>query len=163
MKRIIDLLKTVNRPGVDNVVKYIQDSDFATARCRQHHTYKGGLVDHLLEVYEIMMREHSHLPKESIIVCALLHDLDKAKLRGWYFRGEHPACVIPILKRCGFELTEDEAFAIRNHHSPTADLITHPYRRALSDADMESTGEWRKAHCNLTGKDILLGVLRKFL
>ena len=162
MERIIELLKTVNRPGVDNVVKYIQESDFATARCGKHHTYAGGLVDHELEVYEFMKQKYSDsLPEESIIVCALLHDLDKAKLSGWSFRGHHPSRVIPILKRCGFTLTEEEAFAIRNHHRTSGDVLSHSYRRALTDADMYSTGEWRKAHCKLTYKDLLLEVFRK--
>lgn len=162
MQRIIDLLKTVDRPGVDSVVKYIQDSNFATARCGRHHTYKGGLVDHSLEVYEFMKHKYSdRLPDESIIICSLLHDLDKAKLRGWYFSGHHPARVIPILERCGFELTADEAFAIRNHHHKSGDILSHPYRRALTDADTYSTGEWRKAHCEPTPQDLLLELFRK--
>lgn len=163
MKRVIDLIKTVDRPGVENVVKYMQESSFATARCYGHHKYKGGLVDHSLEVYEIMKRENPELPEESVIICALFHDLGKAKLRGWNFEGRHPSRAISILKRCGFELTKDEAFAIRNHHRKSKDARTHPYRRAVTKADMESTAAWKRANGDITTKDILCELIGKLL
>ena len=51
MQRVIDLIRTVDRQGVENVIEYITKSSYATARCNKHHRYKGGLVDHSLEVY----------------------------------------------------------------------------------------------------------------
>ena len=157
MKRIIDLVKTINRPGVDAVVEYIENSSFATARCHAHHKNKGGLVEHVLEVYEIMKRSCSdYIPEESIIICALFHDLGKAKRRGWYFDGEHPARSIAILERCGFELNEMEAFAIRNHHEPSVDAHTHQYRRALTKADGQSAWNWKEKNNALKPNDYLI-------
>ena len=157
MKRIIDLVKTINRPGVDAVVDYIMNSDFVTARCGKHHTGKGGLVDHSLEVYELMKQEHSDdMPEESIIICSLFHDLGKAKRTGWYFKCKHPARSIAILKRCGFKLTKDEEFAIRNHHDPVDGLLTHKYRNALTKADMTSTCNWKEKNNCMTFNDYLL-------
>ena len=78
MKRIIDLVKTLNRPGMEAVVDYIENSNYATARCHAHHCYKGGLADHSIEVYEHMKREHANdMPEESIIICSLFHDICK--------------------------------------------------------------------------------------
>ena len=56
MDRIIDILKTVDRSGIDQVIEFMRSSDYAKAGCYNHHKYKGGLVDHSLEVYELMMK-----------------------------------------------------------------------------------------------------------
>lgn len=157
MERIINLVKTLNRPGMEAVVDYIENSNYATARCHAHHCYKGGLADHSIEVYEHMKREHANdMPEESIIICSLFHDLGKARRAGWEFKGYHPARSIAILERCGFELTQDEAFAIRNHHSKSKDAFTHKYRRAVTKADMNSTWEWKKMNNRVTPKDLLI-------
>ena len=116
MKRVIDLLAAINRPGTDKLIEYLKASNYATARCYTHHKERGGLVAHSLEIYELMKRDNPNLSEDSIAICALLHDLGKAKLHGWEFDGQHPARAIQILARCGYQLTEDEAFAIRYHH-----------------------------------------------
>ena len=163
MKRVIDLLKRINRPGTDNLIEYLNASSYATARCYSHHKETGGLVAHSLEVYELMKKENPNLPEESIAICALLHDLGKARLRGWEFEGQHPARAIQILNRCGYELTEDEAFAIRYHHRKSCDVLTHTYRRALTKADMQSTGNWKRAHTKPSAKRALYEALSQLL
>lgn len=163
MQRVIDLIRTVDRQGVENVIEYITKSSYATARCNKHHRYKGGLVDHSLEVYEIMKRDNTELSEESIIICSLFHDLGKARLRGWNFEGHHPERAIAILKRCGFELTEQEAFAIRYHHRKSLDAFTHPYRNAVTKADMESTAAWKRKHGKLTQTDALFELIGNIL
>jgi hypothetical protein len=60
-----------------------------------------------------------------------------------------------ILERCGFELNEMEAFAIRNHHSKSTNAITHPYRRALTKADGQSAWNWKEKNNALKPKDFL--------
>ena len=163
MKRVLDLLKRINRPGTDNLIKYLNASSYATARCYSHHKETGGLVAHSLEVYELMKKENPNIPEESIAICALLHDLGKARLRGWEFEGQHPARAIQILNRCGYELTEDEAFAIRYHHRKSCDVLTHTYRRALTKADMQSTGNWKRAHTKPSAKRGLYDALSQLL
>ena len=163
MQRVIDLIKTVDRKGVENVIKYLTDSNYAMARCYGHHKYKGGLVDHSLEVYEIMKRDNTQFSEESIIICSLFHDLGKARLRGWNFEGEHPSRAISILARCRFELTEEETFAIRYHHRKSVDVITHPYRRALTKADMESTAVWKRNYGKPSKGDVFCGLVSKLL
>ena len=163
MERVIAILEQVARPGISQVIEYIRKSNYATARCGEHHKYKGGLVDHSLEVYEIMKRDNPKLSEESIIICSLFHDLGKARLRGWNFEGHHPERAIAILKRCGFELTEQEAFAIRYHHRKSLDAFTHPYRNAVTKADMESTAAWKRKHGKLTLTDALYELIGNIL
>ena len=55
MERIVAILEKINRPGMGQVIDYMRKSNYATARCNSHHTYKGGLVDHSLEVYNLML------------------------------------------------------------------------------------------------------------
>lgn len=163
MRRIIELLKSTNRPGVNNLINYLNASNFATASCYSHHKYRGGLVDHSLEVYEGIKSLNLDIPEESIIIIALLHDLGKSRLRGWHFDGHHPARAIAILERCGFELTEDEAFAIRYHHRKSGDAFTHTHRRAVTKADMASAAAWKRSRGQFCSKDLLCEMVAKFL
>ena len=142
MERAIALLETLERQGLDKLIEYLRTSNYATARCNEHHTYDGGLVDHSLEVYDLMMERRGDLPKDSIIVCALLHDLGKT-CKG---RQRHPRRAIVILDKCGFELTKDERFAIAQHHKMNMSYCTHPLRHCLSSSDMSSTGKWKLEH-----------------
>lgn len=85
----IQLLKSVDRPGIDALIDYLQNSDFfeAPASTIYHGSYAGGLLEHSLNVYNMLQwyvanlqDSDFELPKiseESIIVVALLHDLCK--------------------------------------------------------------------------------------
>lgn len=163
MERVVAILEQIDRPGIPQVIEYIRKSNYATASCGEHHKYKGGLVDHSLEVSEIMKQLNRDIPDDSISICALLHDLGKTRLRGWNFEGRHAARAIAILERCGFQLTKDEEFAIRYHHRPSPDALFHNYRNALTKADMESTANWKKKHCKPSGEDALYEFIGKLL
>ena len=117
--RVLSLLSEVNRKGVDNLIQFIKDSDYmTTAQCYSHHQCPQGLMMHSLEVFESMSRNNlARVPRESIILVSLCHDLGKARLDGKEIgRGGHPRRSLTILKKCGVELTEDERDAILNHH-----------------------------------------------
>ena len=144
MNRVIELLKSTNRTGTENLIDYLQKSNYATARCYKHHKYRGGLVDHSLEIYELMKEQHRELADESLIICALCHDLGKSKHRGYTFSKDisHPRRSIAILDRCGFELTQQERAAIlSHHHTPKTSLHI-----CLTSSDMISTGRWKQAN-----------------
>lgn len=96
-QRIIDLLvDEVKRPGVDNLIMWLEQSDFFTAPCsRKHHLCKvGGLAEHSLNVLNLLdektQRYKIDVPFETIIVCALGHDLCKVN---YYVINEEPASV----------------------------------------------------------------------
>ena len=146
LERVVKILEGINRRGIDRVVEYIRRSNYDRAVCRSHHTYKGGLCDHSLEVYELMMERRGNLSEESVAICALLHDLGKTHCEGYECRGDHPTRAVAILDRCGLELTDDERFAIVHHHSLTSSYFSHSLRHCLSSADMSSTGRWRVSH-----------------
>jgi len=81
-KSIIDILHTINRPGKDKIIEYLEGSTFFTdpASCSEHNVYDGGLADHSMNVYQILERNCSLHPemnknKESIKIIGLLHDV----------------------------------------------------------------------------------------
>jgi putative nucleotidyltransferase with HDIG domain len=145
MNRVIEILRTVDRRGIDKVVQYILESNFSTARCNTHHTYRGGLVDHSIEVYNLMIERRGDIPLESVAICALFHDLGKSYKRGFSTAANHPLRSIEILDRCGFQLTAEERSAILNHHK-ISKYYSSKLHTCLSSSDMTSTGAWKISH-----------------
>lgn len=83
-KKFIDAFKTaVTRAGSDELINWICDkTDFFTAPAssRFHSAFEGGLAEHSLNVYNVMIDKYNDSkPDESMAICALLHDLCKAE------------------------------------------------------------------------------------
>ncbi len=81
---ILDLLRSTERDGIDKLSDYLSDStDFFTAPAstRFHNNFSGGLAQHCLNVYEnfksLLEIKGIEMSEDSIIICALLHDLCK--------------------------------------------------------------------------------------
>lgn len=80
---IIELLKSTNREGMDNLIEFLEKSDFfkAPASTRFHGDHEGGLAEHSFKVYEILKEKVKFagldIPEETIIISALLHDICK--------------------------------------------------------------------------------------
>ena len=80
---IIKLLKSVKREGIDELIDAMEQGGFFTAPCSSEHhlCYEGGLAEHSLNVYNVMIELdkalNSKLSLDSIILCGLLHDLGK--------------------------------------------------------------------------------------
>ena len=148
IERVVAILERINRPGMDQVIEYMRKSNYAVARCNSHHTYKGGLVDHSLEVYNLMMERRGNIPEESIAICAFLHDLGTTHLAGSNFHGSHPQRAMVILEKCGLCLNDDEKLAISQHHSMNLTYFIHPLRHCLSSSDMSSTGKWKEENAS---------------
>ena len=92
-KEFIELLKTTNRQGIDDLVEELEDLGFfkAPASTKFHLNEDGGLVQHSLNVCKaaLSMRKSmielddsllEALPKDSVIIAPLLHDTCKADI-----------------------------------------------------------------------------------
>ncbi len=182
-QRFLDLFAThVKREGADKLLDYlVNKSDFFTAPAstKFHGSFDGGLALHSLNVYDCLknyldrprVKEEYKLnySDESIVICALLHDICKADVyvRGtrnvkneqgvweavptYYFEdklpyghGEKSVYMITGFMR----LTREEAFAIRYHMGFSGSeekgnvgkaFEMFPLAFALSTADMEAT------------------------
>lgn len=84
--------KISNREGINNLVKWLETTDFFTAPAstKYHNANVGGLLNHVvnvtkcaLKLYEdyknddLFSNKQSAVTEESIIICGLFHDLCK--------------------------------------------------------------------------------------
>jgi len=83
-KEIIpNLLKSTNRKGIDNLIEFLNTSDFysAPASHAYHGNFEGGLIIHSHMVYKIYSKLvdtfKRNIPQDSIVLCGLLHDICK--------------------------------------------------------------------------------------
>lgn len=86
-ERFLELCSKVNRTGMDELLKWLEGSDFfyCPASARFHGSYPGGLLAHSLNVYDEMLRLSAAYPEvnlseETAIITTLFHDLCKVNL-----------------------------------------------------------------------------------
>ena len=81
--RFIEAYTTaISRQGSKELLDWMLKTDFFTAPASSkfHSAYEGGLCDHSLNVYNVMIdRYNDGKPDESFAIVALLHDLCKAQ------------------------------------------------------------------------------------
>lgn len=87
--KFIDLLGSTDRPGISDLLNYLDKSDFyiAPASTRYHGAYEGGLLEHSMNVYDSLEALYAftlekypgtpEIAQGSRILAALLHDLCK--------------------------------------------------------------------------------------
>ena len=83
-KRFVEICATINRPGMEDLMAWLERSDFYTAPAstRFHGNYTGGLLEHSLNVYDKLSGFVARYPEleispETVAVTALFHDLTK--------------------------------------------------------------------------------------
>ena len=86
-ERFVTLCNNIKRTGINELMSWIEDSDFYTAPAstRFHGAYEGGLVAHSLNVYDELCRllkvyPEIKVPNETILICSLFHDLCKINM-----------------------------------------------------------------------------------
>lgn len=90
---IISTLRATGREGIENVIEWLQESDFFTAPASTnfHGNYPGGLAEHSMNVYETALalrdtmaevapEKMETLSDANIAIAALLHDVCKANI-----------------------------------------------------------------------------------
>lgn len=81
--KIVELLNSTERKGMDRVLKYLESSDFfeAPASTKYHGNYDGGLAEHSLNVHTLFSEKNKRfdlgLSEETVIISSLLHDFCK--------------------------------------------------------------------------------------
>ena len=122
---ILALLRETNRPGIDRVIWYLNESTFFEEDCNTHHKFKGGLAVHSLGVYKEIKKLDTSLPEDSIRIVALLHDIYKSQhslydhigvtyKNGRYIR-LHGLRSALLLEELGLEFHTGEKDAIKDH------------------------------------------------
>lgn len=84
-EKYLQLLREVKREGMEELIKFLENSDFFTAPAstKFHGDYEGGLLEHSLKVYEILCEKVKRpgidlsVSEDTIKIVALLHDICK--------------------------------------------------------------------------------------
>lgn len=79
---ILELLSSIERDGIEDVIKFVEESNYFNdpASVNHHNNYVGGLADHSLNVYQILLNYQKIYPElkeldDSLKIVALLHDI----------------------------------------------------------------------------------------
>ena len=172
-EKFISLLESTNRDGVSYVIDELSDLGFfeAPASTKFHLNREEGLLEHSLNVCDtalairdvMLLRDDTLrelLPRESVIIAGLLHDVCKSDIYKpvmkkqknaygiWtdtpgydvdysHFPLGHGEKSVIMLLRCGLELTDDEIMAIR-WHMQAWDL---PFQSADAKANLNKAKE----------------------
>lgn len=146
----LKLCKTVKREGIEELTKWLESGDFYTAPAssRFHGSYRGGLLEHSLNVYYELQRVLAIYPEikcsdETAIICALFHDFckinfyttekrnrknadgqwesyDAYKIDEKYCFGGHGSKSVYLIQHF-IKLTPEEAAAINSHMGAFSD------------------------------------------
>src|SRR3712207_1964507 len=86
-EEIINLLKSTERPGMDKIIKYLEETDFfiAPASTKYHGNFDGGLAEHSLNVYNLFKKKNEQfdlgLSSDTLIITSILHDIRSEERR----------------------------------------------------------------------------------
>jgi hypothetical protein len=124
----LSFLQSVRRDGIKSLIKYLCNSDYfiAPASASYHDAFPGGLCFHslnLLHAFEEANKKlNKPIPHDSVVICALLHDLCKvnayAKTNRGYssVKGPKGHATLSILRiNEHIQLTSQEEDIIRYH------------------------------------------------
>lgn len=92
-ERFLELCGNIKREGIDNLIAWIEASDFFTAPAstRFHLSCATGLLKHSLNVYDetkrlLQVYPEIEVSEETVLICTLFHDLCKANFYGTDYR-----------------------------------------------------------------------------
>ena len=129
-EKIISLLKSTQREGIEKVIDFLDKNNFFNmpSSINRHHNWEGGLAQHCLGVYDRLSTTGKNLPKESIILTSILHDICKiGKIYkedngDWKERKDeelsipgHGVRSVKLLEQLQLSLNPEEKKAIRWH------------------------------------------------
>ena len=141
----IELLRSIKRPGADveALIYKLETSDFFIAPCstRFHLAVRGGLCQHSLNVYRELKRLNElynlGLSEDTMIIIALLHDLDKMDKYELYYKNvqkyhEHGKRSdengrFDWVKEWKYKTKEDENRFVFGHHGQNSEYIANSY------------------------------------
>lgn len=92
--RFIEILSSINRKGVNEMIEYLKDSDFfiAPASTKYHCNFLGGLCKHSLNVYDNIVALNNlynlNINADSLVLVSLLHDVSKVNFYEEYFQNK---------------------------------------------------------------------------
>lgn len=124
----LSFLRSVKRHGIESLIDYLLQSDYFTAPASTafHNSFPGGLCFHSLNLVYMFLEANAAfsnpIPRDSVIICGLLHDLCKVgvyqKTSNGYqsVKGQKGHAALSIARIQEYiELTQQEDDIIRYH------------------------------------------------
>ena len=146
--RIIELLKSVDRKNRHKLLYFLDHSGyFYLYGSFKHHSYRGGLAQHSLEVLDYALEHNNGCDRDSIIITALLHDLCKTKYdfpNGISFYGHGKKSLDILDKFIEYEMTDEERNVIRYHMGSKRSVETQEEKELLEKT--KNTDLWKLIH-----------------
>jgi len=138
--QILSLLESTQREGISRTIDYLLRSDYFATGCHSHHRWTGGLAQHSLEACRYALSNCGELPRESVILGTLLHDICTAHSPlSSEIHGHGRRSVAVLEKVCGLTLLPAEREAILLHmHGDARQMTTNPLARLVFKADKVS-------------------------
>lgn len=95
-ERFINLVNSIDREGFnkDLLLSHLENSDFyyAPASTKFHCSFKGGLLQHTLNVYDSIVKLaesfHVYIDANSLKIVSLFHDIAKMNYYETYYRNQ---------------------------------------------------------------------------
>lgn len=116
-ERILKILSGIKREGINELISYLNESGFFTAKCssKHHLSVVGGLATHSYHVYKNFKHKNErwnlNIPEDSVKIISLLHDVCKLEQED---KSKHGSKSVEILERF-ITLTEEEKLTIKYH------------------------------------------------
>ena len=147
-EKIIELLKSIGRDNTYALLDFLNRSGYYYLYGSfKHHTYKGGLAQHSLEVMDYALENNRNCDRDSIIISSLLHDLCKTKYEfpeGVEFEGHGTKSLGIIKDFIKYPLTYDEENAIRFHMGGKCFIRNEEEKKKYKDANNSEL--WNLVH-----------------
>jgi len=95
-EKFIEIVNSIEREGFfkEQLIAKLENSDFfyAPASTKYHNSYKGGLCEHCLNVYNNLVKlnemKNTQLSEDTMKIVALFHDLAKMNFYETYFQNK---------------------------------------------------------------------------
>lgn len=143
MSKLLKTWEGVDRAGIESLVKWLEGSDYLMAPCsRNKHLCRiGGLAEHSWNVFTALLNKvtqygmSQQIPKDSIIICGLGHDLCKVD---YYKVDDRPASDKQVFKLKGliapslYEKFESQGLSI----GWASKLIDHYLKHTFGDGTL---------------------------
>lgn len=114
-------LLATGRKGAAELVDFLENNRFFSARCHRHHGWYGGTAQHSIEAL-LYAEKHNRwgIDQASLTIVCLLHDLCNLPTMRSFCQGAHGYRSAELARTiAGLELTAEEYDAICHHmHGP---------------------------------------------
>ena len=151
MKTIVEtLLRQTGRANIDKLLSIMERHGYYSVPSNNHHHRWAGTLHHSLEVLLYALKHNKyHVPKDSLIIVCLLHDI--CKIHGYRHINGHSKRSIKLIQDvANVHLNSNEYYAIKYHMKDAKKVkkycknymlvIKSPLWKLMRSADSYSAG-----------------------